>query len=59
MILQLTKKQEKKNGLLLIDLSDKDTNKKLTIAAKIIENIDPELSEEILEKRQGVASTEC
>jgi len=45
-------KSDRKDGeLILIDPSDENTDRKLIIAAKLLEDIDPELSREILTRR--------
>lgn len=48
----MTKRKKKGADLILIDPSDENKDRKLVIAAKLLEDIDPELSREILSRRK-------
>ncbi len=43
--------EKKDDELILIDPSDENKNRKIAVAAKLLEEIDPELSQEILTRR--------
>ncbi|MGC9780928.1 MAG: hypothetical protein HZR80_16920 [Candidatus Heimdallarchaeota archaeon] len=53
----MTKSKKKKDDLLLIDPSDENIERKLIVAAKLLEEIEPELSKEILTRRSAEAES--
>jgi len=49
----MSKRKKKSAELILIDPLDSDRNKKLVIASKLLADIEPELSQEILKLKDS------